>query len=144
MRLFLDANVLFSAAWREAGSVRIFFRLAVGGVCDLVASPYAIDEATRNLARKLPGRVPDLQQLLTTVELCPEAPSTLVIWAASQGLPAKDAPILAAAVAARTEILVTGDRTDFGHLFGRQLRGTAVLPPAEALERVVAAAESKS
>jgi predicted nucleic acid-binding protein len=53
-------------------------------------------------------------------------------------LPAKDAPILAAAVQAGATLLVTGDQNDFGHLYGQTLRGTQVLPPAAAIERIIA------
>ena len=54
-------------------------------------------------------------------------------WAGGQGLPPKDAPILAAAVHAQADFLVTGDRRDFGHLFGLTLRGVKVVTPAQAL-----------
>jgi predicted nucleic acid-binding protein len=49
-------------------------------------------------------------------------------------LPLKDAPILAAAVHAQADLLVTGDSRDFGHLFGHTLRGTRVATPATALD----------
>lgn len=138
MRVFLDANVLFSAAHRDAGSMRILFRLADVGACELIASPYAIDEARRNIARKYPKRSADLESLVARLVVCAEASATNVLWAAAQPLPAKDAPILAAAVQAEANILATGDKTDFGHLFGRTLRGTAVLTPLAAIERIIA------
>jgi len=49
----------------------------------------------------------------------------------------KDAPILAAAVHAAAEFLVTGDRRDFGPLFGRTLRGVKVITLAHALDLVL-------
>lgn len=45
-RLFLDANVLFSAAYREDAGVR---RLWSASNAELVTSDYAVEEATRNL-----------------------------------------------------------------------------------------------
>jgi len=42
-------------------------------------------------------------------------------------------------VQAGATILATGDKTDFGHLYGRILRGTEVLPPIAAIERIIAA-----
>lgn len=134
MRVFLDANVLFSAAYREAGSVRAFFALARAGACILVSSAHAVEEARRNVAAKHPGLLPDLEKLPAAVEVSPEPRPAELAWAAGLGLPAKDAPILAAAVEARCHILATGDRTDFGALFGRRLRGTLVMLPAEAIE----------
>ncbi|MGZ5573085.1 MAG: PIN domain-containing protein [Usitatibacter sp.] len=137
MRVFLDANVLFSAAYRETGSVRAFFALADAGACELVSSGYAIEEARRNILAKHPERINDLEALLGRITPCLEpAPATLA-WAASQRLPPKDAPILAAAVDAHCHLLVTGDRTHFGALFGRRLRGTVVLLPVDAIGLLV-------
>src|SRR5688572_7132095 len=108
MRVFLDANVLFSAAYREGGSVRAFFALADAGACDLVSSGYAIDEARRNVLAKHPRRVGDLEALLARVATCRESSPATLAWAAAQRLPPKDAPILAAAVEAHCHLLVTG------------------------------------
>ncbi|MCL4183624.1 MAG: PIN domain-containing protein [Burkholderiaceae bacterium] len=141
MRLFLDANVLFSAAHRETGSVRAFFVLANAGICELVSSAYAVEEARRNLVRKYPQRRADLQALTATLAICGEASRETLAWAGQHGLPQKDVPILAAAAQARVHILVTGDRTDFGHLYRKTLRGVGILPPATALEAVLAAQE---
>ena len=134
MRVFLDANVLFSAAYREAGSVRAFFELEQVGACSLVSSAHAIEEARRNIAAKHPARIPDLDALVGKLEVWPEPGSDLIDWASSRGLPPKDAPILAAAVEARCQVLATGDRSDFGPLFGRALRGTVVMLPVDAIE----------
>ena len=133
MRVFLDANVLFSAAYRETGSVRAFFALAQAGACELVTSGYAVDEARRNIRVKHPRRSPDLELLLGRVELCREPSPATLAWAVGQRLPPKDAPILAAAVDGRCHMLVTGDRTHFGALFGRKLRGTVVMLPVDAI-----------
>lgn len=139
MRVFLDANVLFSAAYRTESSVRAIFRLAEAGSCELVSSAFAVDEARRNIARKHPAKAGELESLIAGISICQEGSAAAVQWASTTGLPGKDAPILAAAMQARADILVTGDRSDFGHLYGRKLRGTAVLPPTEAIERVLAA-----
>jgi predicted nucleic acid-binding protein len=137
VRVFLDANVLFSAAYRETGSVRVFFALAKAQVCRLVSSGHAIEEARRNLAAKHPARLADFEQLLESVELAPEPTAATLGWAASTGLPPKDAPILAAAVDARCHVLATGDRSDVGRLLGRRLRGTVMMLPAEAIALLI-------
>ena len=140
MRVFLDANVLFSAALNTSGGLHAFFGLAATGICKLVASPYAIDEARRNIGRKQPAKAPALEQLIAQIAVCREAAPDAVQWALSTGLSAKDAPILAAAAQAKADFLVTGDRSDFGFIYERKLRGVEVLPPRIALERIVAAA----
>ncbi len=134
MRLFLDANILFTAAHHEGGMCRALFRLADAGRCELVASSFAIDEARRNLAKKAPARLPVLTGLLEQVTRAPEPPPALVERVATPLLPAKDAPILAAAAAAGCTILVTGDRRHFGYLYGQRPAGVLVASPAEAFD----------
>lgn len=137
MRIFLDANVLFSAAYRETGSVRAFFVLARAGACTLESSAYAVAEARRNILAKHPGRIADLESLVAELSLCREPSPGTLAWVAANHLPPKDAPILAAAIDAGCHMLVTGDRTHFGTLFGRRVRGTVVALPAEAIELLV-------
>jgi predicted nucleic acid-binding protein len=137
VRLFLDANVLFTAAHNPVGRSAALFALAQLDACVLVTSPHGVEEARRNLALKYPDRAPVLDDLLRTVLIVPEAPAPVAAWAARQGLPAGDAPILAAAVQAAADVLVTGDRTHFGALFRHTLRGVTILDPADALARLL-------
>ena len=138
MRIFLDANILFSAAHGVESGMHAFFRLAEAGICKLLASPFALDEVRRNIARKYPAKTADLEKLIAQIVVCREAGAVEVRWARSTGLPDKDAPILAAAVQAKADILVTGDRADFGILYGHILQRVEVLPPRAALERILA------
>ena len=138
MRLFLDANVLFTAAHNPGGRSAAIFQLARAGLCTVVTSPHALEEARRNLRLKHPSAASALEELVAATSIGPEALSEGVGWAVDQGLPLKDAPILAAAAHAGCDVLVTGDRTHFGSLYGKKLRGVEVLPPAEALERLLA------
>ncbi len=137
MKLFLDANVVFSAAHQEAGNAQALVALARAGRCTLQTSAHALEEAQRNLALKSRAYEARLADLLAIVERVPEAPAALVEWALGQGLRPKDAPILAAAAHAGADALVTGDARDFGALYGRTLRGVQVLAPARALARVL-------
>jgi predicted nucleic acid-binding protein len=137
VRLFLDANVLFTAAHNPGGRSAAIFQMARAGACSLVSSPHALEEARRNLRLKYPSATDALERLLTAGSVEPEPPSKDVAWALEQGLPLKDAPILAAAAQARCDVLVTGDRTHFGHLYGRRFRGVEVLSPADALARLL-------
>src|SRR3990170_8906945 len=138
MRLFLDANVLFSAAHNPGGRAATLFALARAGRCGLVTSPHALTEARRNLQLEYPDRMTTLASLEATITVGLEATPESAVWAHEAGLPPNDAPILAAPVQARADVLVTGDRTHFGHLFERRVRGVEVVTPAEALRRVLA------
>ena len=137
MRLFLDANVLFTAAHNPEGRSAAIFQLARAGVCRLGTSPHALEETRRNLRLKYPVAVDALERLVELVAVEPEAPAKDVAWAEEQGLPLKDAPILAAAAQARCDGLVTGDRAHFGSLYGRRFRDVEVLSPADALARLL-------
>jgi uncharacterized protein len=122
-RVFLDANVLFSAAWRSgAGLTGLWERPEL----QLVTSPYAVAEAERNLARKRPDAVPRLAALLSRVENT----NAFCLLEEGHGLPPKDEPILAAAVASQCKVLLTGDIADFGHVLGRTVQGVRVLTAA--------------
>ena len=137
MRLFLDANVLFSAARNPEGRAAAMLALAERGLCELLTSPHAVEEARRNLNLKHPDRAARLDQMLRAVVIGREASPQGVAWALAQVLPPKDAPILAAAADAQADLLVTGDLTHFGHLYGKTIRGLKVVTPATALARVV-------
>ena len=134
MKLFLDANILFTAAYSPTGISRKIFSLAEAGHCSLSTSAFALDEARRNLASKAPNHIPELDSLARLLVIVPEPKPDMVLWARQLSLPAKDAPIMAAAVQSGATVLVTGDRRDFGHLFGQTHNGVAVLSPRETLE----------
>jgi predicted nucleic acid-binding protein len=134
MRIFLDANVLFSAA-KSDGSVRELFRrlLAAGHEC--WADDYVVIEARRNLASKGPEALAVLDTLLADLHLAaaqvPGPRVRDVSW-----LPDKDRPVLAAAMRLKCEALVTGDRTHFGAGYGQTFGGVTIHAPrslAEAL-----------
>ena len=91
----------------------------------------------RKLTDEYPDRLAELTSLLQYVEQVAEADSDLVLWAQNY-LPAKDAPILAAAVASRVDLLVTGDKRHFGALYDRELRGVRVVSLAGALWAILA------
>jgi len=126
-RLFLDANVLFSAAWRENSRLLRLWKLP--GV-EVVSSAYAVDEARRNLGdSEARARLETLIDETTIV-----AEGSLATLPPSLSLAAKDRPILAAAVNAGATHLITGDRRDFGKLFGRRIGGVLILRPADYLK----------
>lgn len=133
MRLFLDANVLLSAALRAEGNARALFLLARPAKVALCSSAFAVEEASRNLRRKQPEALDGLSRLLAEIEIGNAPPGDAMTAAATFGLESKDLPILAGALAARADLLVTGDRRYFASLFGTSAAGVQVLPPAAAV-----------
>jgi predicted nucleic acid-binding protein len=69
MRLFLDANVLFTAAHNPRGKATLVIELGNQGYWELYSSPYALEEARRNLERKFPHSLDDLGALQRGVHL---------------------------------------------------------------------------
>ena len=127
-RLFLDANVLFSAAYRSDAGVR---RLWTAPNSELVTSDYAIEEATRNLADA--DQRERLDGLLESVEIVPARVLDPDLRGDVQ-LRDKDWPILSGAVAAGATHLITGDVRDFGSYFGQKVLGILILPPSKYLQ----------
>lgn len=123
--LFLDANILFSAAYREnAGLLRLWELKSI----KLVSSFYAIEEASRNLDKQEQKK--RLEVLLARVEKLPYHHETIKL-PENVVIREKDKPILLAAIAAKADYLITGDIRDFGKFYGKKIRGVTILPPSE-------------
>lgn len=122
--LFLDANILFSAAYKPDSRLRVLWSLSD---VTLVTSAYAVEEARRNLPEATQKEA--LEILLKDTRLLLETRTDLRV-PASLGLPGKDLPILAGAVQIKADILLTGDFQHFGPLFGKKIRGVLILTPA--------------
>ncbi|CAK0759359.1 conserved hypothetical protein [Gammaproteobacteria bacterium] len=125
-RVFLDANILFSAAWREgAGLLRIWNLPNT----TLITSHYAFQEAERNL--EYIEQHQRLALLIEKVEIVPEGsnddlPHDVMI-------PEKDRPILLAAIYAGATHLLTGDKKHFGLWYKQCVNGVQILRPTDYL-----------
>lgn len=117
LTVFLDANVLFSAAV-GGPAFELIWELARRRRIRLVTSAHCRAEATANIERKRPASGSRLEQALAEVALAPE-PAPRLVDAARRLLPEKDAPVLAAALGAGADVLVTGDLKHFGGLMKR-------------------------
>lgn len=78
----------------------------------MATSEYAIEEARRNLTRKLPQSVERLETLLHPFEVVGHLP----VLVAPPALPDKDQPIFQAATVCHATHLLTGDLKDFDPL----------------------------
>jgi predicted nucleic acid-binding protein len=129
VRIFLDANILFSAA-RADGAMRELLQLLQSAGHALVADGYVVAEARRNLAAKEAGHtLEDLETLLGVVEVA--AVQGRPATDAAAWLPTKDRPVLLAAIALKCTVLVTGDKTHFGAGYGVAFDGVTVCLPAQ-------------
>ena len=123
--LFLDANILFAASYRENAGLTCLWKLE--GV-ELVTSDYAYEEALRNLTEAAQHR--RLNQLMKRVS---RAALKVGVSSIPEGPPLaeKDRPILDAAIGAGATYLLTLDERHFGHLYGAVRGGVLVLHPRE-------------
>jgi hypothetical protein len=127
VRIFLDANVLFSAA-HSAGAVRRFLEQLVESGHELCVDGYVVGEARRNLASKAPGAGAVLDRLLLHMSQVRDRPAA-VRMGELEFLPEKDRPVLAAAIRGGCGALVTGDVAHFGRWFGKTVGGVTIHSP---------------
>jgi len=126
--VFLDANILFSAAL-GGPAFQLLLDLARDGTVPLTTSNACMIEAATNLERKRPDRREALTPILAALDVEPDAEADEHLdWA--QGLVhPDDAHVLAAARRTGADVLLTGDTTHFGPLMERDDLGLTVRTP---------------
>ena len=142
-RIFADASVLVAGAGSRTGASRAVLVMAEIGLYRLVVSRQVLDEAERNLRKKLPAALPVFAELMMAInpEVVPDSGLEEVIrW--QSVIEPKDAPILAAAVAASPDRFLTLDVKDFiepTHVAEKS--GLRIETPAEFVQAVRALVE---
>ena len=138
-RVFFDANVIFAAADSKKGAARVLVRLAKQGKgITVLASPYTVDEAERNIQRYNPDALDEFHKVSEHLSVGLEPSKGLVVGLNAQlpdgvQLPNKDLPVLGGAIVAGADWLVTHDEEHFGPLYGRTVQGVEVMRPGTAL-----------
>lgn len=125
-RLFLDANVLFSAAYRPGAGLLQLWKLNHAVLC---SSRYALEEARINLEKE--DQRARLTRLSEAVHFFDAVQSKLP---RGISLPEKDIPIMLSAIAARATHLLTGDVRHFGSYFGKKIEGIVIALPGQYLK----------
>ena len=116
--------------------MRQLLRLTMDAGYECWIDPYVEAQARRNLEAKAPKSVAVLERLLAECHSAPFRPITPEIDQALVARSEKDRPVLAAAIRLGCEVLITGDKTHFGSLYGGRVRGVAVHSPATFLSEV--------
>jgi predicted nucleic acid-binding protein len=130
MRIFLDANILFSAA-RPGSRMRAFLEV-LSKQADFLTNAYAVEETRRNLELKSPNGLKSLERLVRRCEMVSQLAADLEVE-----LPLKDRPILGGAIAGHATHLPTGDERDFGRFWGKAVRGVKIVSPRMLAEEVL-------
>lgn len=112
-RVFVDASVLFPAAYSETSSARDLIRLSLRGQVTLLVSRLVLEETERNIRKKAPTKLVSFRAIVEAevFTLVPD-PTKEEVLAALEYTVLKDAPIVAAAKAAQVDYLVTYDHKD--------------------------------
>jgi putative PIN family toxin of toxin-antitoxin system len=108
LRVFVDSSVLIAAALSMTGAGFGLIELARQGMVLLFSSTYALGEVERNPNRKAPhglGTFREQRTLLQIVEPLPE-----LVTDVERQIEPKDAAIVAGAIAAQADYLVSYDR----------------------------------
>jgi len=127
-RLFLDANILFSAAYGSP-SLNRFWDLASAKKVLLLASAHAIEEARRNLEEG--PRLGRLEHLINDVVTVPESGTEQTC---PISLNKKDIPVFTAALSSKATHFITGDIRHFGKYFSKSIEGLVICTPGDYLK----------
>jgi putative PIN family toxin of toxin-antitoxin system len=136
-RVFLDSNVIVSALYSAEGAPAAILRRFIDGKLRVVISQQVLEEVVRTINEKLPEALPSLRKLLLSAppEIVEDPGSHDVSrWAGV--VHSDDAGILAAAVAAQPDYLVTGDKNFLEGPGVADKSGLRIVAPARFLERL--------
>ncbi|MBC8248232.1 MAG: PIN domain-containing protein [Anaerolineales bacterium] len=141
--IFADASVLVAGAGSRTGASRAVLVMAEIGLYRLVVCRQVLDEAERNLRKKLPGALPVFAELMAAIgpEILPD-PSSEEVGRWQSVIELKDAPILAAAVTAAPDRFLTLDVKNFiepAHVAEKS--GLRIETPAEFVQAIRALVE---
>lgn len=131
MKVFLDANILFSGSVSGSKIAKLIEIIKKHGEC--ITNSYAVEEASKNIEFKNYGSIQELESLLKDIVISNELILDIPIE-----LKAKDIPILGGAIAQKCTHLLTGDKKDFGFLFGKRVENVLVVSPKLLAEEMVA------
>ena len=113
---FLDANVLFTAAYNPAGLAAALIARQARLKIRFRTSGYAIEEALHNLQIKSPASLTQFRVLVAEIEI---VKPQLRAGYNPLKLPESDLPIFQAALISGSTHLLTGDQKDFGRWMNR-------------------------
>ena len=135
IRLFLDANVLFTAAHNPSGKAALVIDLGLQGNWEVVSCSYPMEEARRNISTKFPDYLDRFEKLVSAITRIPSRSGLNC----PVPLPEKDRPILEAAIHCSATHLLTGDIKDFGPFmnFPRLTNGVVIQTVSEFLDSFV-------
>ena len=138
-KVFLDSNVLLSGLFSDRGAPRIILDLLTLNLPILTGATgrYNLMEVERNLKKRMPAAIPLYHEYLPRLGLeVVVLPSQETVRSLAGIIAEKDIPVLASAIACKTEYLITGDKKDFDRLKKDKRYDLKIVSPAEFIETV--------
>jgi len=131
LRVFLDTNVIFSGLYSSSGAPNAILEAYLDKKVEIVISRQILEEIVVTISQKKPELLPTLYFFLEQAPF--EIQSDIAIaevnrWARIIDLP--DAPILAAAIAAKPDYFVTGNTKHFSENVAKKAR-LKILTPSQ-------------
>ncbi|MGA1841762.1 MAG: hypothetical protein ACMUIU_14150 [bacterium] len=121
MRIFLDANILFSAS-ADGSATGLLLDAILKYADECITCPHAFEEARRNIETKRPQQSSGLKRIIKNISLSNAFYTDLPV-----DLPQQDIPILAGAIGAQCTHLWTSDKKHFGPLYGKSIHGVQIV-----------------
>jgi len=135
-KVFIDTSALIAGTLSPTGAAPEVLRLCEAGVCQAVVSRQVLIEADRNLLHKLPSVLPEYRVFLKQLSpVVVEDPSIDAVDQASGVIHRNDAPILAAAIEAHVDFLITWNTRHFLTKSVQSYVRFPIVTPGEFLER---------
>ncbi len=114
IKVFIDTSVLIAGVASVTGASATVLDLCEAESIQMVISRQVLVEADRNFSAKLPGLVTQFRQFMRNLApLMVEDPPTRAVERAAALIAQKDAAILAAALEAKVDYLITLDKKHF-------------------------------
>jgi putative PIN family toxin of toxin-antitoxin system len=134
IKVFIDSSVLIAGVASVTGASAVVLDLCEAESIQMVISRQVLVEADRNFSSKLPNLVLQFRQFIRTlVPVMVEDPPTAAVEKAAKFIDRKDATILAAAIEAKVDYLITLDKRHFLNPKVQHNAPTEVCTPADFL-----------
>lgn len=134
IKVFFDSSVLIAGLASPDGASNMLLVMSEMGLVTPVISEKVVTEVVRNIERKLPRFLPHYHRLFKTLPFELADPTPELIANAQKFINEKDADILAAAVRADADYLVSLDK-HFLNIKVPELK-IQIMSPGELLEKI--------